>query len=223
MTARLLPAYQSDAHRYDDRTRVFQHFRQEIVEALPLRPGDVVLDVGCGTGLCFAPLLDKIGPTGRVIGIDAAQEMVTVARDRIERHGWHNVEVHRAAATEVRLDEPADAALFCAVHDVLQSEAALRTALAQVRPGGWVVAGGGKWADPWLVALNLQVRALHAPYVTDFEGFDRPWRHLERLIHDLHVDDLAFGTGFVAAGRTGSGSGSGTGGGETARQASTST
>jgi len=228
MTSRLkepvLPAYQSGAHRYDERTRVFQRFREEIVEALPLRPGDVVLDVGCGTGLCFSTLLDRVGPTGRVIGLDAAPEMVTVAHDRVDRAGWDNVEVHRTPAAEARLDVTADAALFCAVHDVMQSESALRTALAQVRPGGWVAAGGGKWADPWLVALNFQIRALHAPYVTDFEGFDRPWRHMERLIQEFQVHDLAFGTGYLATGRTlAGGSGSGAGGGTTDRQASNRT
>ena len=30
-----------------------------------------------------------------------------------------------------------------------------------------------------MVTLNLSVRRLHAPYVRSFEGFDRPWRHLD--------------------------------------------
>src|SRR3954468_16088682 len=205
MTARLrepvLPAYATGACRYDERTRAFQRFRKEIVDRLPLRPGDVVLDVGCGTGLCFEALIDRVGPTGRVIGIDAAPDMVTVARQRAAHAGWSNVELHDARVADVRLEVTADAALFCAVHDIMQSELALRTILARVKPGGWVAAGGGKWADPWLIGVNYHVRALHAPYVTDFDGFDRPWRRLDRLISDLQVHDLAFGTGYVATGR----------------------
>jgi demethylmenaquinone methyltransferase/2-methoxy-6-polyprenyl-1,4-benzoquinol methylase len=205
MTTRLrepvLPAYATDADRYDDRTRVFQHFRQEIVDALPLCAGDVVLDVGCGTGLCFEALVERVGPTGRVIGIDAAPDMVTVARQRVAGAGWTNVELHDAPVADVHLEVAADAALFCAVHDIMQSPRALRTVLAQVKPGGWVAAGGGKWADSWLIGLNYQVRALHEPYVTDFDGFDRPWRFLDQFISDLQVHDLAFGTGYVATGR----------------------
>src|SRR4051812_31993212 len=149
MTGRLkdlvLPAYASDACRYDDRTRVFQRFRQAIVDALPLSPGDVVLDVGCGTGLCFDPILDKVGPTGRVVGIDAAPEMVAMAPDGVEAAGWDNVEVHESAVADARIEVTADAALFCAVHDIMQSPPALLAVLEHVRPGGWVTAGGGKW------------------------------------------------------------------------------
>ena len=68
--------------------------------------------------------------------------------------------------------------------------------------GAWVAAGGGKWAAPMMVALNSMVGALHAPYVRDFSGFDRPWRHLERLVEDVQVQELAFGSGYVMTGRT---------------------
>ena len=194
------PAYAADARRYDQRTHAFQAFRRAIVDALPLRPGDTVLDVGCGTGMCFAMLLDKVGPTGRVVGIDAAPDMVAVARDRVGREGWENVDVLLAPVDEAPIPAGADAALFCAVHDILQSTDAVSRVVDSLRPGGAVAAGGGKWADPWMVALNLQVRALHAPYVADFDGFDRPWRHLARLIANLRVQELAFGSGYVAAG-----------------------
>jgi hypothetical protein len=38
-----------------------------------------------------------------------------------------------------------------------------------------------------MVALNWQIRSLHAPYMTSFEGFHRPWRHVERFIQDVRV------------------------------------
>jgi len=42
---------------------------------------------------------------------------------------------------------------------------------------------------------------LHAPYVRSFEGFSRPWNHLEQLVEDIRVDEVAFGGGYVATGR----------------------
>jgi hypothetical protein len=40
-----------------------------------------------------------------------------------------------------------------------------------------VAAGGGKWAAPWMVAVNLSLM-LRAPCVRGFQGFRRPWHHL---------------------------------------------
>lgn len=53
-----------------------------------------------------------------------------------------------------------------------------------------------------MVAVNSMVQALHAPYVRDFAGFDRPWRYLEPLVEDVRVREMAFGTGYVMTGRT---------------------
>ena len=79
------PAYSEQARSYDRRTGAFQGYRRAIVEALPVRPGEVVLDVGCGTGLCCGLLKDKVGPQGGVVGIEESPEMAAVAREHIAR------------------------------------------------------------------------------------------------------------------------------------------
>ncbi len=194
-------AYGEHARFYDRDTAVFRHYRQSVVDALPLRPGQVVLDVGCGTGLCCGMLREKVGPRGSVVGIEESPEMVAVAREHIAGEGWRNVTVVQSSAEDARIALTADAALFCAVHDILQSPSALRNVMARLRPGAPVAAGGGKWASPVMVAVNLLVSALHAPYVRSFSGFDRPWRHLEQLVEDVHVQEMAFGGGYVMTGR----------------------
>ena len=73
--------------------------------------------------------------------------------------------------------------------------------MIKLRPGAWVAAGGGKWAAPWLVAVNLQARMLHAPFVRSFPGFGRPWKHLEPLLEDVHVRELALGSGYIVTGQ----------------------
>ena len=196
------PAYYEHARSYNRDTGVFQPYRQAVVDALPLQPGQVVLDVGCGTGLCCGLLRDKVGPDGTVIGIEESPQMATVAREYIARQGWRNVMVVQSSAEDARLEETADAALFCAVHDILQSPRALRNVLAMLCPAAWVAAGGGKWAAPPMVAVNSMVRMLHAPYVRDFSGFDRPWRYLEHLVEDVQVREMAFGGGYVMTGHT---------------------
>ena len=194
-------AYSEQARSYDQKTGAFRSYRQAIIEALPVRPGQVVLDVGSGTGLCCGLLRDKVGPQGGVVGIEESPEMAAVARERIADQGWRNVTVVQSPAEDAQIPATADAALFCAVHDILQSPGALRNVMTKLRPGAWVAAGGGKWAARWLVGVNLQARMLHAPYVRSFEGFGRPWRHLEPLLEDVHVRELALGSGYIVTGQ----------------------
>jgi SAM-dependent methyltransferase len=193
-------AYGSGAEHYDDRTRTFARYRRRAVELLPLARGDVVLDVGCGTGLCFGPLLDRVGPSGAVVGVDSSSEMLEVATAKVAERGWGNVRLVHAEVERAEL--PAvDHALFCAVHDVLQSPAALDHVLAHVREGGGVAATGGKWAPAWAVPVNAGVMALHAPFVDSFDGFDRPWALLADRVAGLQVSELALGAGYAAWGR----------------------
>jgi SAM-dependent methyltransferase len=195
------PAYGEHARSYNRNTGAYQPYREAIVEALPVRPGQVVLDVGCGTGLCCGLLREKVGPGGGVVGIEESPEMAAVAREHIAAEGWRNVTVVQSPAEDAEIAVTADAALFCAVHDILQSSDALRNVMKKLRPGARVAAGGGKWAAPWMVGVNLQVRALHAPYVRSFGGFGRPWSHLEQVIEDVHVREIAFGSGYIVTGQ----------------------
>jgi ubiquinone/menaquinone biosynthesis C-methylase UbiE len=78
MVATVESSYGRDAEFYDRRTSAFQSDRLRIIDALPLRAGDLVLDVGCGTGLCFEGLRDRVGAMASA-GHDR------IRRDRIRR------------------------------------------------------------------------------------------------------------------------------------------
>ena len=51
-------------------------------------------------------------------------------------------------AGDARIAVTADAALFCAVHDILQFPEALRNVMSKLRPGSWVAVGGGSGYRP---------------------------------------------------------------------------
>ena len=74
-------------------------WRRAAAEALDLEPGDTVVEMGCGTGANLPFLRERVGPDGRVLGVDLTRPLLARARDRIERHGWSNVAVAQADAT----------------------------------------------------------------------------------------------------------------------------
>jgi ubiquinone/menaquinone biosynthesis C-methylase UbiE len=80
--------------------------RQRAVEALDLTPGDVVLDLGCGTGANFPHLRAAVGAEGRVVGVDFAPGPVAIARERAS--AWPNVHVLRGDAAKLPVGVHAD-------------------------------------------------------------------------------------------------------------------
>lgn len=62
-----------------------------LLQAAEPRPGEAVLDIGCGTGAMLAPFAGEVGDDGVVVGIDISEPMLNAARRRIERLSLHNV------------------------------------------------------------------------------------------------------------------------------------
>lgn len=197
----MLDAYGDQADSYEARTSQFMVFRQRLVDALQVCKGDVVVDVGCGTGLCLPLLQERIGDGGAIIAVDESVAMLDIARARARQAGWSNVTFLRAPAAQVDLPLQVDAALFCAVHDIVRSPESVSNILSQLRPGARIASGGGKWAAPWMVPLNSYIASLHRPFIRSFDGFDAPWNLLTSFLQDLCITEMEWGSGYVATAR----------------------
>ena len=86
--------YRARARHYDLTANLYylagfreQRFRKMAVEALGLKPGDRVVEIGCGTGLNFPLLQQKVGRAGRIIGVDLTDAMLAQARKRAATNG----------------------------------------------------------------------------------------------------------------------------------------
>jgi ubiquinone/menaquinone biosynthesis C-methylase UbiE len=192
--------YAELAATYERRVRLTNRWRPGVVRRLRLRPGDHVLDVGCGTGANLPHLVAAVGASGRVTGVDLSEAMAAHARNRVATNGWGNVDIVVGDAATAPLPANVDGALFFLVHDLVRSRAVIDRILAACRPGARVVAFGPKWASRWGWPLNAFVRRGIRPYVTTFEGLDTPWDHLQRRLDQFSVRPLALGTLYLADG-----------------------
>ena len=200
--ARAVQQYRRAAASYDRHMWFARGTHREAVERLELEPGQVVLDVACGTGLNFSRIEAGIGPDGHLIGLDLSPEMLALARARVEAAGWHNVTLVEAAAEEAELPGAPDALLFSFAHDVLRSPAALDNLLQTARSGARVVAAGGKWPPRWAVPVHAYVRFQAPRFVTTMEGFDRPWTLLAERVTGLQVEGRSLGAAYIASGQS---------------------
>ncbi|USZ69172.1 class I SAM-dependent methyltransferase [Halorussus salilacus] len=157
--------------------------RDRAADALGLEPGDTVVEMGCGTGANFPHLRERVGPTGRVVGIDFTRGMLQRARDRIEREGWGNVHVVQADATRIEFREPPDAILATFVVGMLGDPAgAVERWADMLAPGGHLaLLDAAQTTRRFGWPVNQAFRGLVvASSPTGMDGYERaPWTVLD--------------------------------------------
>lgn len=123
-------------------------YRARAVELLNVSRGSRVLDMACGTGLNFKLLQARLENTGELVGVDQSAKTLALARRRVRKQGWANVELVEQNAAEYSTQRPFDAALCTfAIEIIPPYRQALDTMLACVRPGGRLAFIGFKPSD----------------------------------------------------------------------------
>jgi len=170
-------------------------YRKIAVERLGLRPGDRVLDLGCGTGLDLALLSRKVGLKGRVLGLDLSRQMLHHALQRVGRGKHSNVSLIRGDALEIPSRERSFDAILCdyllsTVPAVKVIEEAFRVA----RPGASMVFADDRLPSAWFASpLRATGEFLRNGYFnTSLPGVDLLRRRLSSVTITNHFGGLIF-------------------------------
>lgn len=207
--SQIVGVYRRRAGNYDRTSRLYRllgfrerRYRRLAVKALSLSPGDTVVDLACGTGLNFPLLEERVGPGGRIVGVDLTDAMLERAGERVEREGWTNVELVRQDAATYDFSPGVNGILStCAITLVPEYDEVIARGAAALAPGGRLVVFDFKEPDRWPEWAIRTFVALSRPFaVTRDLGERKPWESIARHFQVHAVTELYAGAAYVAVG-----------------------
>jgi ubiquinone/menaquinone biosynthesis C-methylase UbiE len=158
------------------------------IEALDLKPGMVIADIGAGSGYYTSRLARKVAPTGRVYATDIQPGMVAILERRIENEKLTNVTAVLGAMDEPRLPpQSIDLAIMVDVyHELQQPQLFLQRLKAALKPTGRLVLLEFRKEDPRVPILEVhKMSVAEVKQELEAEGYvlDRvidvlPWQHI---------------------------------------------
>ncbi len=189
--------YQSGAKHYDFTTILFRliglrmkAYRLLAIKKLSLQHGNSVIELGCGTGLNFPFLMEQIGLEGRLIGVDLTPGMLDIARVRVERSGWKNVELIQSDVASYDFPDGVNGVLATGLFGYISEyDRVIKAASQSLVPGGHLSILDGKQPEnlpSWLFKIVLK---LGGPFGYTSEYFNvRPWESVERYFKETSFE-----------------------------------
>jgi ubiquinone/menaquinone biosynthesis C-methylase UbiE len=172
---------------------LYREQRRLAAEALALAPGQVVLDLPCGTGQSFDSIAPVVGPEGALLGVDLSKGMLEKAAARAKAAGWTHVlllqrDVHAldAAAVEQALGRPRAIDrlhIFLGLTAFPEWQRAFEHLWSMLAPGGRCVVVDVHAARP-----DMQGRMVNLVARADIRR--ETWTPLERLAHNYSRVEL---------------------------------
>ena len=103
-----------------------------------LKKGEVVLDLGSGSGIDVFIAASKVGPKGRVIGVDMTKEMVGRAKRLAKANGYKNVELRLGEIEKLPVEDGSVDTIIsnCVINLSTDKDKVFREALRVLKPGG---------------------------------------------------------------------------------------
>ena len=147
------------AHDWLDRPERESEERTDLLlQALELRPGMVIADIGAGTGYLSQRMSAAVGPDGRIHAVDVQPMMVRMLQRLTRISGFANIEPSRCAEHDVQLPERSlDMAIMLDVyHELSCPHEMLASIVRATRPGGSIVFVEFKEEDP-----DIPIKPLH--------------------------------------------------------------
>jgi ubiquinone/menaquinone biosynthesis C-methylase UbiE/ketosteroid isomerase-like protein len=178
-------------------------WRRKVIEALALRPGDTVVEIGCGTGLNFALLQEAVGSSGRIIGVDISEAMLERAEARVRDAGWNNVELFCCSAVDYQFPRGVGGIFATGVlnYEPAYDQVIARGAQALAPSRRWVVLDY-KMPKNWLRYLAPAFIFLGSAFGVSRNLMEsHPWESVQRHLRNTQMQELYGGFVYIISGK----------------------
>jgi len=146
-----------------------------VLEGLPLRGDETIIDAGCGTGRLTELLLERL-PRGRLIAVDQSQNMLDQAHAYLAPRFGNRISYIQADLLALRFEQEADVVFSTATfHWVMDHPALFARLYAALKPGGWLIAQCGGGSNIATVANRALAILRREPYASRVGPWDGPW------------------------------------------------
>lgn len=161
------------AFALDNPVRRLIHDPQKILGGY-IKPGQTVLDVGCGPGTFSIAMAEMVGESGRIIAVDVQEEMLQILRKKSAQHGLEpRIVTHKSDPDRIGVLEKVDFALaFYMVHEVPDAESFLKEIASLLKPGGKLLVvepkmhvSAAAFEKSIEIARRVGLRAINGPEV----------------------------------------------------------
>ena len=126
-----------------------RRYTRPVLDRVGIRPGDIVLELGSGTGVFTVAAAQRVGPQGRFVAVDIQPEMIIQVEKRLQAAGLANVETHTADAYHLPLaDGSVDRAFLISVLEEIPDPVRALAELSRVLKPEGILSITAEFMDP---------------------------------------------------------------------------
>ncbi len=206
----IIKIYQKRASSYNSDVKLFNligwkvdDYRTIAIEELHLKQGDTVIDLCCGTGLNFPHLYNKVGPEGKVIGVDLSADMLKEAEKQIIKEGWENFTLIQSDAAKYQFPKNINGIVTSyAITLIPEFDSIINSGSKALTKGGKFVVLDFKKPDKWPEWFSkIMLTIFIKPYGGTYELKDRhAWESLGKYLSLKEFKEYYFGSTYIATG-----------------------
>lgn len=177
-------------------------YRKMAISQVGLKPGDAVIEIGCGTGLNFQYFRHYLGDTGQITGVDLTDAMLEQAELRVRKNGWRNVCLVHSDAAKYSFPSNVNGVFSSfALTLVPEYQAVIERAWHALADDGRFVVLDFKKPEQWPLWVAKLGAAITKPFGVTLDLAERkPWEVMKAYFRKVTVTELYGGFVYIAVG-----------------------